>query len=354
MAKILVGLVLAVAVAAVGVALSAHGSQAAPPAIKVVRPQLGSAPVPGPAALTEAEVTIQRTFVSTSGNDANPCTRTDPCRNFAAAIANTTAGGEVVALDSGGYGVFSIDKAITIAGAPGAHVAVTAFAGTGITVNVAGPDTVVLRNLYLTGLGGDDGIFFQSGGRLFVESVVASGFGLRGLYANADGGALFVRDSVFRSNTLGVVVENSVRTEIADSRADRNSDIGFWLNNGPRGSISGSVATRNGGSGFVFTFGAVFVVSDSLSDGSANGAGIEVHDNNTQVTLSGVVLSNNPGLGGLVLMIDQPVARIGGSTVTGNNNGLWQISGTLETFGDNLVRGNATDTLGTITAVGKT
>jgi hypothetical protein len=147
--------------------------------------------------LTEAEATIQRTFVSTSGNDANPCTRIDPCRNFAAAIANTTAGGEVVALDSGGYGVFSIDKAITIAGAPGAHVAVTAFAGTGITVNVSGPDTVVLRNLYLTGLGGDDGIFFQGGGRLFVESVVASGFTQRGLYANASGAALFVRDSVF-------------------------------------------------------------------------------------------------------------------------------------------------------------
>jgi len=354
MARILVGLVLVAAAAAVAVTLFAHGSQAAPQAVKVVRPQLGPAPVPGPASLTEAEATIQRTFVSTSGNDANPCTRIDPCRNFAAAIANTTAGGEVVALDSGGYGVFSIDKAITIAGAPGAHVAVTAFAGTGITVNVSGPDTVVLRNLYLTGLGGDDGIFFQGGGRLFVESVVVSGFTQRGLYANASGAALFVRDSVFRSNNLGLVVDGSLRTEIADSRADRNADIGFWLNNGARGSISGSAATRNGSSGFVFTFASVFAVSDSLSDGNANGAGVEVHDTDTQVTLSDVVLTNNTGLGGLVVMIDQPVARIGGSTVTGNGVGLWQLAGTLESFGDNLVRGNGTNTQGAITTVAKT
>src|SRR6186997_3019638 len=127
---------------------------------------------------------IQRTFVSTSGNDANPCTRTDPCRNFAAAIANTLAGGEVVALDSGGYGAVSITKAVTIAGAPGAHVAITAFAGNAVTVNAGAADTVVLRNLYLSGLGADNGIAFQAGGTLHVESVVATGFGT-GLFSTA-------------------------------------------------------------------------------------------------------------------------------------------------------------------------
>src|SRR5687767_15933104 len=94
----------------------------------------------------------QRTFVSTSGSDANPCTRAEPCRNFAAALPNTLAGGEVVALDSGGYGPFVVDKAVTVAGAPGAHVAVTAFAGDAVTVNAAASEHVVLRNLYLTGI----------------------------------------------------------------------------------------------------------------------------------------------------------------------------------------------------------
>jgi nitrous oxidase accessory protein NosD len=354
MLRIVVVLLVLATGSAVGAAMFAHGSQAAPQAVNVEQPQPGPASVPGPAPLREAESTIQRTFVSTSGSDANPCTRTDPCRSFPAAIAQTTAGGEVVALDSGGYGAFSVDKAITIAGAPGAHVAVTVFGGTGITVNVGGPDTVVLRNLYVTGLGGDTGIFFQAGGRLFVESVVASGFAQRGLDATAAGGALFVRDSIFRSNNLGLVVNGTLRTEIADSRADRNGDIGFWLTNSARGSVTGSAATRNGGPGFSFGLGAIFTVSDSLADGSANGAGVEVLSNDTQVTLTRVTLSNNTVFAGLVVAIDQPVARISGSTVTGNSVGLFQISGSIETFQDNVVRGNATDTQGTLTPVTKT
>src|SRR5438876_10812064 len=52
-----------------------------------------------------ASGSAQRSFVSANhGNDANPCTVTLPCRNFAAAIAQTMAGGEVIALDSGGHG----------------------------------------------------------------------------------------------------------------------------------------------------------------------------------------------------------------------------------------------------------
>jgi len=353
MARILVGLGLVAAVAAVGAALLARGSQAAPHAVRVVRPQPRPAAVPGPAPLPEALTTIQRTFVSTSGSDANPCTRAAPCRNFAAAIANTTAGGEVIAVDSGGYGAFSVDKSITIAGAPGAHVALTAFTGTVITVNVGASDTVVLRNLYLTGLGGDNGIFFQGGGRLFVESVVVSGFDAEGLEATATGGELFVRGSVFRSNAdAGVLVLGSLQVEIADSRSERNH-FGFYIAQG-RGSVSGSIAAHNQAEGFTFAPGAVFVVTDSVADMNI-GFGVAALGNGTQVTLSGVVLSNC-GSGGLVVNFEQPVARIGGSTVTGNGAGLAQLTGTLESFGDNLVRGNGSgsDTLGTITAVGKT
>jgi hypothetical protein len=60
------------------------------------------------AATRVAAATIQRTFVSTSGSDANPCTATAPCRNFAAALALTSPGGEVVAVTSGGYGPVTI------------------------------------------------------------------------------------------------------------------------------------------------------------------------------------------------------------------------------------------------------
>ena len=46
----------------------------------------------------------QRTFVASTGDDGDPCSLSLPCRSFAAAILQTNAGGEVVVLDSGGYG----------------------------------------------------------------------------------------------------------------------------------------------------------------------------------------------------------------------------------------------------------
>lgn len=72
--------------------------------------------------------TAQRTFVSTQGNDANTaslCSRNAPCRGFAAAISVVTAGGEVVALDSGGYGAISITKSVQLVAPTGVYAAIT-------------------------------------------------------------------------------------------------------------------------------------------------------------------------------------------------------------------------------------
>src|SRR5438876_4188543 len=110
------------------------------------------------AGCTSQAFAAQRTFVASSGNDANPCTHDLPCRSFNAAIAATTAGGEVVALDSAGYGPATVTASITVAAAPGAHAAITVFSGTGITVNAGNTDRVGLRNLYINGLGGATGI----------------------------------------------------------------------------------------------------------------------------------------------------------------------------------------------------
>jgi len=181
-----------------------------------------------------------------------------------------------------------------------------------------------------------------------------------------DAATLLVRDSVFRNNkdavdeeASGVFINAGLRTEIADSRADRN-DFGFVFDSGARGGITGSVAMRNSREGLRFQLGTVFAVSESVADG--NGIwGVFVSGSGTQVTLTGMVLSTNgsgdvPGSGGLAVAGPGAVARIGGSTVTSNFIGLVQVPGaTLETFGDNLVRGNSVfDTGGTITTVAKT
>ena len=45
------------------------------------------------ATLASAQAT--RTWVSGVGDDANPCSRTAPCKTFAGAISKTAAGGEI-------------------------------------------------------------------------------------------------------------------------------------------------------------------------------------------------------------------------------------------------------------------
>src|SRR2546426_6768037 len=65
--------------------------------------------------LAQAQAT--RTWVSGVGDDANPCSRTAPCKTFAGAISKTFIGGEIDALDPGGFGAVTITKSITIDGA---------------------------------------------------------------------------------------------------------------------------------------------------------------------------------------------------------------------------------------------
>jgi nitrous oxidase accessory protein NosD len=298
---------------------------------------------------------IQRTFVSTSGNDANPCTRTAPCRNFSAAIPNTLAGGEVVALDSGGYGAFTISKSLTVAGAPGAHVAVTAFSGDAVTVDAGASDTVVLRNLYVTGLGGDAGIFFVAGRALRVQDVVATGFGSYGLDAIAPGANLFVGGSSFHDNRSGLAAFGNLHVFVEGSRADGNADNGFIFFDGPVGTVRRSGAFHNHSDGFLIQADAnpvSITLADSVAD--FNGTGVVVLGTDAVANLTGDVLSNN-GLGlELRTSSGTPLARIAASTVTGNFIGLLNNGATLESYGDNMVRGNTTDTSGAITAVAKT
>src|SRR5580700_9159051 len=124
-----------------------------------------------------ANAQATRTWVSGVGDDANPCSRTAPCKTFAGAISKTAAGGEIDALDPGGFGAVTITKSITIDGG-GGQVASTLVSSTdGIVVNAAAGSIVTLRNLRFQGLGtGVNGISFTGGGELHVYNCEISGF----------------------------------------------------------------------------------------------------------------------------------------------------------------------------------
>src|SRR6186997_2083351 len=70
------------------------------------------------ASLTQAQAT--RTWVSGVGDDANPCSRTAPCKTYAGAISKTAKDGEISTLDPGGFGAVTITKSIYINGTHGA------------------------------------------------------------------------------------------------------------------------------------------------------------------------------------------------------------------------------------------
>jgi hypothetical protein len=309
-------------------------------------------------ATKEGEVAIERTFVSIFGSDSNPGTRESPCRSFQAALAETTPGGEVVALDSGDYAPFVIDKAVTVAAAPGAHAAISVFSGDGIHVRAGGADAVGLRNLFLTGVGGRHGIFFETGGSLDLEFITVAGFAGRGLRMTAVNAAasLVVCDSVFRANSAGVVVNGStggvIRMEIERTRADRSTDNGFWFLGGVRGTVRNAAATANAGSGFFFQPEAVVTVFDSVADGNANGIAVKDPGTQVEVTLAGVVIANNHSVG--VIASPASSVRIGGSIITGNGIGISNTDGTVETLQDNYVHGNGTDVVGRLTLIART
>src|ERR1700756_2338676 len=91
-----------------------------------------------------------RTWVSGVGDDANPCSRTAPCKTFAGAISKTDPGGEISVLDPGGYGAVTITKSISIITEGGSGEAGILASGTnGITVNAGASDVVILRGLVI-------------------------------------------------------------------------------------------------------------------------------------------------------------------------------------------------------------
>src|SRR5256885_14784300 len=105
----------------------------------------------GIAASSLAQAQATRTWVSGVGDDANPCSRTAPCKTFAGAISRTADGGEIDALDPGGYGAVTITKSITIDG-NNTTAGILAAGTNGIIINAAGID-VTLRGLTINGAG---------------------------------------------------------------------------------------------------------------------------------------------------------------------------------------------------------
>jgi len=192
-------------------------------------------------ATTLMSAQASRTWVSGVGDDANPCSRTAPCKTWAGAISKTAPGGEIDALDPGGFGALTITKAITLDGG-GGQVASTLVAGTnGIVVQAnAASDTVIIRNLRINGIsgtgnGGFNGIRFLSGKDLNVENCYIFGFTQNGIdiaLNQANQASVHVVNTVLKNNggdglRATNAVSPAVRVEVIHSYALLNGSVGF-------------------------------------------------------------------------------------------------------------------------------
>ncbi len=100
-----------------------------------------------------AQAQATRTWVSGLGDDANPCSRTAPCKTFPGAYSKTAVGGEIDVIDPGGFGTITIGHSITIDGGGGVMASILAASGIpAVTINGGASDDIILRNITLTGV----------------------------------------------------------------------------------------------------------------------------------------------------------------------------------------------------------
>ena len=185
-------------------------------------------------ASVSANAQATRTWVSGVGDDANPCSRTAPCKTFAGAISKTARGGEISVLDPGGFGNVTITKSITINGTPGAGYGsiLVPAASTGVIINITDPAdtlrTVRLNWLDINGAGtGANGIRILNTGLansiVVVENSVLDGFTNRGISdERASGGKLFVLNTTIRNTVAaGIIAIPSAGSTKIDSSIDQ-------------------------------------------------------------------------------------------------------------------------------------
>ena len=288
---------------------------------------------------------VQRAFVSSTGNDANApsgCTPALPCRSFQAAHGAVDAGGEIVALDTAGFGTVTISKSVAIIGNPGAIASIAVASGNGVTIDTAGVN-VILRNLNINNAGGVAGISMTAGNTLTIEDCVVSNFsGAQGLYFVPSGPArLRIAGSVMRANGTGAYIAGTASADIVGSRFMGNATDGLrveqTLNAATSVSVADSVASGNGIGFHVRAFvGAARLALIRATAANNNNAGFQVRADGATANA--------------VMTVGSSMSTMNGLGFANNTSGGG--TATFESLGNNSVRQNNTAaTVGTITAV---
>jgi nitrous oxidase accessory protein NosD len=253
-----------------------------------------------------------RTWVSGVGNDANPCSRTAPCKTFAGAFSKTSAGGEINVLDPGAFGTVTITKSISIE-ADDNFAGILSAGLNGIIINAAATDRVVIRGLTIEGsTSGLNGIRLIAGGTVEIEDCTINNFSQKGIDIEPTAAGttnVFIKNTIVRNNILNAAtgggillkpaVGGTIKAYLENVSMDHNV-FGIQALGGTKVTIRNSSASNNTNSGFQASGGAVQMMLDEcIAANNANGIRVDgstaiLRFSNTTITqnASGVNVTN--------------------------------------------------------------
>jgi hypothetical protein len=269
-----------------------------------------------------AQAQATRTWISGVGDDANPCSRTAPCKTLQGTISKTAANGEMNILDPGGFGAVTITKSMTIISHDIAGILVS---GTnGIIINDGGAANIVVsvKGLDFNGLGtGLSGIRIISAKTVTVNDCEIYGFTNGISDERTTGGSLLVVDSIIRNNITNGVSVSGVSTPAVYASLDNvrvsGSATGLSVINGNSAMASRSFFTDNTTQGIL-----------------ANGA-------LTEVGVESCVFANNSV--GIAIKTGTAIIRVSNSHITKNGTNIKTGPGMIISYTNNKSAGNTVE-----------
>jgi hypothetical protein len=252
-----------------------------------------------------AHAQATRTWVAGVGNDADPCSRTAPCKTFAGAISKTATNGIINCIDNGAYGAVTITKSITI----DCHEALASILASqdgniGIIINVTTADpkdtarTVRLRNIDINGAGvGTAGVSILAAAAVILEDLSVTQMVKQGIVdtRTESSSMLAIKNTIVANNT-GVGINSGAQNNsiVLDNVHSIKNTFGLALAKTNTATIYRSVFSNNSTAGIEADSGAQMmldssVVSNNVTGISANGG--QVAFANTDVTFNGTGIS---------------------------------------------------------------
>jgi hypothetical protein len=281
-----------------------------------------------------ASAQAARTWISGVGDDANPCSRTAPCKTFAGSISKTAPSGEINCLDPGGFGAVTITKAITLLCDNASNGGILVSGTNAIVVNAGPNDNIVISGLEIEGVGtGLHGISFLAGKSLTVQNTIIRNFIQNGInFAPSGAAQLNVVDTLI-TNTGASATFAGIQIRPTGVGSAKVSIDKTKVLEGLYGIVADGFATTGKING---------AVRDSnISNNAQNGITVS-NGTATNVTLmSDNVLISGNGNNGLVAGGANAGLLVGRSSVFGNGGGLFTTNGgVLVSYGSNQVNGN--------------